>query len=141
MPGRLVLDASVAAKIFYEEPGRLAALELVTSRTEFVAPDLLFLEFASLSAKKARRGAVRPAAARGAVARLADFIVDVRAVAPLAVAAYALAVEHGFSVYDATYLALAEELDLAVVTADIRLVTRAVGAGLGDRVQALGEAV
>ena len=137
---RLVLDASVAAKLFYIEAGRDAALALVAKGAEFIAPDLIFAEFAHLSARKVSRGGVSPEFATKAVGDLTRLLEEVWPTKPLALAAFKLAITQGFTAYDATYLALAEELGLAVVTADIRLVNRAVGAGLGDRVLGLSDA-
>ena len=136
MPDRLILDASVAAKFFYEEANRAAALDLAGSGVQFVVPDLIFLEFASLSARKVRRGEVRPVTAEAAIASLTHMVDDVFPAASFVPAAYELAVAHGFSVYDAIYLVLAETVHSAVITGDLRLVARAATAGLGSRVQA-----
>ena len=44
--------------------------------------------------------------------------------------AFVLAADHGLSTYDATYVALAEARGCDLVTADLRLISRAAQAGL-----------
>jgi predicted nucleic acid-binding protein len=137
MPSEFVLDASVAAKVFFFEEGSEAARACVSSGDFVCAPDLLFIELASVAAKRVRQGISSDDRALGAL-RSVGSIVDL--VAPSrdhSERAYALARDHGFSVYDSVYLALAEERAIPVVTADERLLRRAESAGMGARVRRL----
>ncbi len=137
MPDEIVVDASVAAKVYFFEDGSEAARELLTSNLFVSAPDLLFIEMASVASKRVRRGLStdqRAAAAVEAVGELIDFIAPLKS---LSVRAFALASEFGFSAYDGAYLALAEERGARVVTADLKLLRRATEAGLSDLVHPL----
>ena len=59
--------------------------------------------------------------------------------APLRERAFDLAMLHGISAYDGSYLALAEMRGSRLVTADIRLARSARQAGLGSLLSVLGE--
>lgn len=132
-----VLDASVAAKCFFEEDGSRVARELVLSRPDWLAPDLIFLELASVAAKWVRRGVINRDLARDALAALPNLITNVWPCRGLSGRAYEIARDHGVSAYDGAYLALAETAETIVVTADQKLVARAREAGLGRLVRPL----
>jgi hypothetical protein len=51
----LIVDASVAVKWFFEEPGGKDALELRGDDVEFAAPDLVIAEIGHAAWKKWRR--------------------------------------------------------------------------------------
>jgi predicted nucleic acid-binding protein len=117
IPAKIV-DASAVAAILFEEPerddvvGRLAGLELH-------APFLLAHEIASVCTKKARQNAqneIRYLRAAEYLDRLNIQFheIDVRAVAELAL-------RHKLSANDASYLWLARELVLDLVTLDRNL--------------------
>jgi predicted nucleic acid-binding protein len=138
-PGRgaFVLDASVAAKLFFQEEGALEAEAWLESGLAIVAPDFLAMEMASIAAKKLRAGDADPETATAAVREvltMADEVVP--AILHLRRAAE-IAFRHAISVYDANYLALAEARGCFVVTADAKLVARAQAEGLGDLVRRL----
>jgi predicted nucleic acid-binding protein len=137
MAAEIVVDASVAAKVCFFEEGSEAARALALSGVRLAAPDLLFVEMASVAAKRVRLGLeaeARGAAAVESVSRLVDLAIPLEA---LATGAFALAVRHGLSASDAAYLALAEERRSRVVTADPRLIERAQACGLGHLVAPL----
>ena len=137
MGDELVMDASVAVKCLIAEEGSVAALALSVSGPMIVAPALVRLELASVIARKTRKGEI-PADAAARLLDDAALLFDLTApTEPLVARALALAVEHGFSVYDAIYLALAETRGTHVVTADVKLAARARAAGLGGLVQTL----
>ena len=134
----LILDASVAAAIFFTEPGwSEKARAMADGRTVLLAPDFLFIEMASIASKKTRRGEVPIAFAERALSSLSTVVSEVIPSAPFIERAFALSVAHGVSVYEGLYLALAEQRGCPVVTADIKLVERAKAGGLGRLVQAL----
>ena len=137
MRGEVVLDASVAAKLFFEEVGSGQAAELADSGVVLLAPDLIHVEFASIAAKKARRREISDALGASALAGLAAVLDEVVPSGALAGRAYAFAVEQGCSAYDGLYLALAEQRGCPVITADLRLVRRIVDAGMAHLIQAL----
>ena len=137
MPADLVVDASVAAKVFFHETGSDRARSLVTSGATFAAPDLLFLEVASIAARLLRRGACTEELAREATVAVADLIDDVTPSRDLRLRAFIFARDDGFSTYDGAYLALADRLGVPLVTADDQLVERARRVGVARLVRPL----
>ena len=107
------------------------------ARTKLIAPDLLFLEMASIAAKNVRRGTASSEQAVRAVRSVSGLLDEVIGLIGLASGAFELAAMNGFSVYDGAYLALAEMRGIKVLTADYRLVKRAETSGLSHLVEAL----
>src|SRR5277367_10287 len=125
MPAEVVVDASVAAKIYIAEAGSEAAEALFLSDTRTVAPDLVIVELTNVAVKRVRRGDIpRDAEARMAASVLTMYD-ELPPCADLMDRAFALAADHGLSTYDATYVALAEARGCDLVTADPRLISRA----------------
>jgi predicted nucleic acid-binding protein len=119
---RLVVDASVAVKWVVPEQGSKEA-ELLLDHG-LVAPDLLFAECANILWKKVRRGELTgdEAEIAGQTLEQADLtIVSARA---YVIRATAIAVELDHPAYDGIYLAVAEALQLRLVTADDRLIRK-----------------
>jgi len=140
MPGEWVVDASVAAKVYFlEEQTELARVVLRTA-DRLIAPALFNLEMASIAAKRSRRGMSPHEVAAEAVRAAPGMIDESVPLADLASRAFEFAVAFGFSVYDGTYLALAELRELKLLTADLKLARRAREAGLAHLVHILGEA-
>ncbi|MGZ6013019.1 MAG: type II toxin-antitoxin system VapC family toxin [Caulobacteraceae bacterium] len=135
-----VLDASVAVKCLLDEAGSEQARPAVAARADWIAPDLIFLEIASVALKSMRRGLIERAQAEAMVSRLARLLAETPSARSLAGAAFALAADHGFSAHDAAYLALAQSRGATVLTADAKLADRAKAAGLGHLVTWLGSA-
>ena len=139
MGGEFVLDASVAAKLFFiEEHSDLAAAALRVAE-RLIAPELLFLEIASIAAKHSRRGFASSAQGMQAVRSIVNLLDETVPLLGLAPRAFALAETHGCSVYDGAYLALAEERNVRLLTADMKLVRLARQSGLGDFMCPLAE--
>ena len=136
-PDSLVVDASVAAKRWFEEPDSAVARDALARVERLVAPDFLVIEMASIAAKRVRRGSTTSEQAELAVRGVAMLIDELEPSTPLAPRAYELARDHGISAYGGLYLALAEARGAPVLTADAKLVERARAAGLGDLVQPL----
>ncbi len=132
-----VLDASVAVKCFLEEAGSADARRAVADRADWIAPDLVFLEVASVALKAIRRGYIEPAQGAAMVAGADDLFAETVPAADLYADAFRLASTHGLSAYDAAYLALAERRGLQVLTADMRLADLADAAGIGHLVARL----
>ena len=135
-----VQDASVAVKCLIEEADSELARAAVARRADWTAPDLIFLEVASVALKSMRRGWLDRSQAEAMVARLPGLLTEVAPSDSLAAGAFQLAADHGFSAYDAAYLALAKVTGAAVLTADLKLVERARAAELGHLVATLGAA-
>jgi predicted nucleic acid-binding protein len=87
--------------------------------TELAAPDLLFVEIASALARAVRRGPLSGAQAGFLLAEVLDAPIEVTPMARLVPRAFAL--RANLSIYDACYVALAEQLECGIVTSDARL--------------------
>jgi predicted nucleic acid-binding protein len=127
----------VAVKCFLEEEGSAAARRAVAEHMDWIAPDLIFLEVASVALKTIRRGLLDEAQGAKMVAGVGGLLIETVPAVELHQAAFQLAAEHGFSAYDAAYLVLAKGRSGRLLTADIKLANRAEAAGLGEFVVAL----
>lgn len=137
MPGEFVVDASVAAKIYFVEEDSELARAALQAAIRLIAPELLFVEMASIAAKCLRRGTTTREQAALSVRLIAGVVDQAIPLSALAGRAFELAADHGFSAYDGAYLALAEISGLPVLTADLRLARRASEVGLGHLVHLL----
>jgi predicted nucleic acid-binding protein len=124
MPDEVVLDASVAIKVFLDEEGSAAARALVASGARFIALALVLAEIANVLLKRLRRGEVTPAFAAAALQRSATLFDELARVESLVNRAFAIAADHQLSAYDALYVALAEDRNWPLATADLRLAGR-----------------
>ncbi len=127
--GAVVVDASVAVKLFVQEPLRAqaqAVFDRLADSEPLVlhVPDLFFGECANVLWKYVRRHGYD---AETALRNLADLVALGLIVTPtsaLVTAAFPLAVDEAITAYDALYVALADRLDCPLITADERLVDR-----------------
>jgi predicted nucleic acid-binding protein len=134
----VIVDASVVVKWFALEALHDAARNLLTARGELVAPDILVIEFANAMWVKVGRGELDEHDALPAIAAVSGGGEPaLRSSAPLARRAFALARLLDHPVYDCVYLALAEQLEMPLITADARFVAAA-HPEAGDRVRLLG---
>jgi predicted nucleic acid-binding protein len=142
MPGEglIVLDASVAAKLFFHETGSDSARRILKEGASLLAPDLLFLEMASLAVKRVRRGLSTSDEAAFAVRSIRALIDAVTPVDVLCDRAFHLAIRHGLSASESAYLVLAQDKGAVVLTADMRFASLAMAAGLAAHVKALESA-
>lgn len=131
MAGEFVVDASVVAKLYFPEDDSDLVEIVLGGGDRIIAPDFLFVEMASIAAKKVRRGLATMESAVRSVNSLTLFVDEWVASSGMAERAFDLAATHGFSAYDGTYLALAEARGFELLTADIKLVRLARGAGFG----------
>lgn len=140
----LVVDASVVAKWYFDEPGcdeaRAGLAEALAAGQPVLAPDLLAIEMANLAWKKARRGEVTSAQAAAICRSVPESVGALVPTAPLLAAALDAAMALGHPVYDCVYLALAEAEGGHVVTADRSLLTVTAGTPWASRVRCLGAA-
>ena len=131
MAGEFVVDASVVAKLYFPENDSDLARIVLGGGDRVIAPDLLFVEMASIAAKKVRGGLAPMESAVQWVNSLTLLLDEWVSSSMLAGRAFNLAATHGFSAYDGTYLALAEARGFELLTADIKLVRLARDAGFG----------
>jgi predicted nucleic acid-binding protein len=126
-PGeRLVVDASVAIKWVVSETGNERAITLLDYN--LVVPDLLFAECANVLWRKLRRREISAEEADIAAQALEQADLTVVSTRGYVTRAVTIASELDHPAYDSIYLALAEALDLRLVTADDSFV-RKVGQG------------
>jgi predicted nucleic acid-binding protein len=122
---RTVIDASVAAKWYFAEPGHETADRILAARIsgerELLAPDLIVPEFANVLWKRVRRQECSHDAAEAILALWEVDRPSLVASSPLANQAFQLAATLDFSVYDCLYLALALAIEAPLMTADRRL--------------------
>ena len=133
----MIIDASVAFKWIFVEEGSDAATLLI-GRDDLIAPSLLLAEIGNALWKKGRAGEIEDHAAFasqvGIVASMVQ-TVDEADVVPRALD-IALAIDH--AIYDCIYLALAEQLDRELVTADRKFVAKLVDHPLRTHARLLG---
>jgi predicted nucleic acid-binding protein len=114
----LIVDASVAVKWFFEEPGSDQATELQDGDTDFFAPDLVVAEIGNAAWKKFMRKQITAADAVFTVRRAPSMFSSLVSVLELMEAAMSLSVGLSQPIYDCFYLALAERENAPLVTAD-----------------------
>jgi predicted nucleic acid-binding protein len=134
-----VLDASVAVKCLVRENGSADALREVARQADWVAPDLILLEVASVALKSMKMGLIDLRAGSAMVATAPALLAELVPASHLCGDAFGLGAQHGFSAYDAAYLALAIRRARPLLTADARLAGRARVAGLERHVRLLGQ--
>lgn len=135
MTAAFVLDASVVAALYVEEPlseeARAMLERLATAGASPHAPELLLYEVANVLWKRARRNEVSNLDALRAIGDLARWTdLELHSAVRLARPALSMAMAHGLTAYDAAYVALAGALGGVVVTADRRFQQIGTSAGL-----------
>lgn len=125
----MIIDTSVAVKWFYEEaetPKALRLFEGIVKHTiRAVVPDLLFYEFANVLKTKGKADRMKTEGALAALHELPWTVIEPNE--HFMSHALHIAEQYRISVYDASYVALAFEWEVPLITADERLV-RLVGA-------------
>jgi len=123
---RIVVDASVAAKWVIEEAHSPKA-EILLAFDARYAPDHWRAEAVNVLWAKVFRGDLTPADAKERMTVLLQAPILDTPIATLMPRAFSIAVACMVTIYDALYLALAEERDVGFVTADERLIRRMAG--------------
>jgi predicted nucleic acid-binding protein len=121
--GRAVIDASVAVKLFVEEPlsDKAHALFLRLARdpdARFFVPDFFYVECANALWKLVRRHAMPPGDATRHVANLGRLRLERVPSTAVVGEAIELALRLDISVYDASYAATATLAEAPLVTSD-----------------------
>lgn len=115
----LVVDASVLAPALADDgPDGDAARALLRGQS-LVAPELIDLETTSVIRRQSRGGQLDPRRARLALTDLVELPLRRTPHRPLLARCWQL--RENLTVYDAAYAALAEALDVVLLTADARL--------------------
>ena len=136
---RLVVDASVAVKWFVPEELSGEARDVLADGWTLMAPDLLWVELGNALWKKHRRRELDERTARRILRDFSRVPLEFHGAEQWAGAALALAMQHGITVYDGLYLALAAGHGCRLVTADRRLHQACREGGLRDLVGLVGE--
>ena len=124
MLDELVLDASVAVKIFVDEEGSERARGLAARGARFAAPEFVMAEIASVFLKRLQRSELPRTYADAALDRARGVFDELVPTHHLTTRAFEIAADHGVSAYDAHYVALAEARGWPLATADLRMVAR-----------------
>jgi len=132
----IVIDASVALKWVFEEPGTEAALAL--RGEQLIAPAIWLAEAANALWRHVRLGETTAAEALGRIDELAKAPVATLSIEPHVARALRLGMEISHPVYDCLYLALAIHYDTYVITDDRRFAAAVIDRpDLAGRVQLL----
>ena len=140
-PIRCVVDASVAVKLFVEEPlaDRTRALfsHLASDpAARFHVPDFFYVECANVVWKCVLRLGWSVSQARRNLGTIRGLPLEATPAARILTRALELAIEHRISAYDACYVATADDVRAPLITADERLVNTIADS---DRVSWLGD--
>ena len=117
----LVVDASIAFKWFVPEADAESALALLDQDVELLTPDLIFAEIGNAMWARLRTIEAGAAAADAAQLALRRIFNRIFPASDLVRRATQLAFELRHPVYDCVYLALCEQENALLVTADERL--------------------
>jgi predicted nucleic acid-binding protein len=131
----IVVDASVAAKWFLPEVGSAAAIELQEGPDKLIAPELIRLEVAGSITRRVRADKkeerLSPEVALGRCSKwfrlLDQATISLIPEAELLDKAVKLSVEIKHTLQDCMYLAVAQERNARLVTADRPFRDRAIG--------------
>jgi len=120
MPGKIVLDSSVIAAVFFPEAITGKAIEMV-EQSEGITLDLAYAEVANVAWKRVVHAKNDPAAIRSSLSDCIAFIAETCELLPagdLVVPAYDLACRLRIPVYDALFAAAAVRCGAPLATAD-----------------------
>lgn len=130
-----VIDASVGIKLFVEEEDSEAADRLfrqltTTPAAQFYVPDLFFIECANILWKYVQRFGYPVESALRDVTDLQELDLLTVSTADLLPQALELAIDQNITAYDACYAALAQRLELPLITADSVLADKLSGVAI-----------
>lgn len=125
-PLRCVVDTSVCIKQFISDPltPKVNQLfdHLANPETEFFVPDLFYIECANTLWKYIRAGLYTTAAVQADLATLKGLPLRVVSTADLMEDAVSIGLAYGISAYDASYVALSQQVNAMLLTLDQKLV-------------------
>ena len=139
MTGDCVVDASVAIKLFVleessEQTDKLFEQLISDPPVRFYVPDLLFIECANILWKYVRNYGYPAENARQDVADLQALALRSVSTADLLAPALELALAQDITTYDACYAALADQLHLPLITADLTFARKLQGTQINIRI-------
>lgn len=135
----LVIDASVAAKWYLNEPDSTQALRWLQEGHDFAAPELLLVEVVNVLWRVGRKGETAPLDTKRVLLSLKGAIRHWTPDAALVERAAEIASSLDHPVYDCCYLACAERVNGVLLTADRRLANRVATTPWSERLQLLAE--
>jgi predicted nucleic acid-binding protein len=115
----IVVDASVLTPALGDDGDDGDRARQRLSNETLVAPDLIDLEVASVLRRLSRGGRIPPRRAELAMSDLEA--LPLRRIPHRALLPRCWSLRENLTIYDASYVALAEQLDTVLVTADVRL--------------------
>ncbi|MGI2903952.1 type II toxin-antitoxin system VapC family toxin [Tolypothrix sp. VBCCA 56010] len=125
-PLRCVVDTSVCIKQFIADPLTPKVNQLfdhfANPQTEIFIPDLFYIECANTFWKYVRAGMYTAAEVQTDLVTLKAFPLRVVSTADLMADAVNIALTHGISAYDASYVALSQQVSVTLLTLDQKLV-------------------
>ncbi|MBU0725379.1 MAG: type II toxin-antitoxin system VapC family toxin [Alphaproteobacteria bacterium] len=128
----LVIDASVAVKALLLEPGSDRATALLASEADLAAPSIILAEVLAAITRAHRADRIGAGLAREIAGNWRQLIADGGLVCAPDDLLLEMAVDIALSIrhplQDCLYLALAQNLDCPLVTADRKLIERGAGA-------------
>ncbi len=133
----LVIDASVACKWFFEENLSSEARALAASEAIFFAPDMILVECANAAWRRVRGKAIPEAQARSFLKALPQWFESLVPSGQLHRTAFEMACALDHPVCDCQYLALAQDKETRLVTADLAFVKRVGRSRWKDRIKNL----
>jgi predicted nucleic acid-binding protein len=135
---KLVVDASVAVKWFFEEDGHWPARALLESDDALIAPSIILAEIANATWKRFRRGEVSRDDAEAVTALMAAPFAEIAPIERIVGDAVRLSLDLDHPIYDCLYLALALRDKAPFLTADRKAWTAALGRGIDARLFGAG---
>lgn len=124
---RFVVDASVAVKWYLPEQHTDAARRLLDRASHLIVPELFFAEVGNVLWKRWRRGHLGADALVEILDALQAVPFEACSMRGLLTRAVEIGMDRNVSVYDGTYLAVAEHSRCPLVTADRRLLEAVAG--------------
>jgi predicted nucleic acid-binding protein len=125
-----VVDASVAIKLFVVEDLAWETASFFTFHADRVfVPDFFYVECSNILWKYVWRFGHSPEKARKSLVELRRMDLYPTSPVPFLSPAFDLALQHHLSVYDATYVTLAQGMGLPFMTADGKLIRKLKGSG------------
>ncbi len=125
-PVKCVVDANVGIKQFIPDPLTSKVNQLFAHleypQTEIFVPDLFYIECANILWKYVRAGLYAAADVPADLATLKAFPLRIVSTANLMEDAVSIALTYQISAYDASYVALSQQVGATLLTLDQRLV-------------------
>lgn len=125
-----VIDASVGIKVLLDEPDTAVAEQLLAAVRDSPAgrlyvPDLFYVECANTLWKYTRRFGYSIEEAQANLTNLKELDLTTVPTSDLLSAALDIGVQHGITVYDSCYVALARLMTAPLISADQKLIQKA----------------